>query len=177
MSFVGHDKFKDIRFIIYIAEIIGFFTIQRSFNIIYDILGIKPYVLIPIFISIGMLEGGNAGLVFGCIIGFLIDICGGSIFGFWMIILSVLGSVIDFLIDEEMFTNIITFSVVSLASLIIIFGFDFLFNFIILGHKDRLFAFCNTYLLKLLYTFLISPLFYLFNRTIYFAISEDEGEF
>lgn len=172
-----HDKLKDIRFIIYVLEIIIFFTIQRSFNIIYSLLGVKPYVLLPIFISIGMLEGGNSGLVFGCIVGFLIDMCGNGVFGFWMIMLSILGFLVDFLIEEEMVTNIITFLIVTLGSLIIIFSFDFLFNFVILGYKDKLFAFCNTYLLKILYTFLISPLFYLFNRTIYFAISVDESEF
>lgn len=165
-----------MRYFAYFLEIIIFYILDQTPNIIPNISGIKPTLLIPVLFMIALFEGEKVGFVFGIFIGFLLDISFSWSIGFFTIIMSVSGYIIGLIARRVVKSNLSTAMIISAISIFFIYSLHFLFYYLINGYGNNLYAFTFHYIPRMAYTMLISPLMYFFNRTFALNIRKEKGK-
>ncbi|MDQ5983350.1 MAG: hypothetical protein RUMPE_00359 [Eubacteriales bacterium SKADARSKE-1] len=166
--------FKAIRYFAYFLEITVFYVIEQTPNLIPNINGIKPTLLIPILFMIALFEGEKIGLIFGLFIGILLDISTSWSIGFFAIMISVCGYIIGLISRRVVKSNLSTAMIISAIFIFFIYSFHFLFCYLINGCGDNLYTFTFHYVPRMVYTLLISLLMYFFNRTLALNIRKEK---
>lgn len=167
-------QYKIIRYFAYFLEIIIFYILEQTPNLIPGIYGIKPIIIMPILFMIALFEGESVGLVFGFFIGLLLDTSFSWSVGFYTIIMSVTGYIIGLIARRVVKSNLSTAMIISAISIFFIYSFHFVFYFLINGYGDSMYAFTSHYLPRMLYTMLLSPVMYFFNRSFALNIQKEK---
>lgn len=160
------DKYKYFRFITYTIEILAFFIVQQTPGLIPNILGERPMLLLPILVTIAIFEGEMAGLFFGLIIGILSDVGLWDIIGFYAIIFMVMGYFISILATNFFKANLITALIVASITILISYLLYYIFAYVLKFYDAAGYAFVRHFLLRMLYTLMVTPVFYFFNKAI-----------
>lgn len=164
------DKFyKYLRFFAYTIEIVVFFIIERTPNLVPTINDVKPMILLPTAIIIAMFEGEKVGTAFGFFIGLLLDASAVGRIGFYSAILTCLGFFVGTIAQKIIKFNLITSGAFVITFTTVVYFTHFVFEFLFRGYSDIIYSIFNHYLIGLLYTVMLSPFLYFFNKA--FAVS------
>ena len=159
-----------IRWFIYLFEIIFFYVLERDCNLIPEIFGGRPLILIVVFLAVAIFEREYASMFFGITVGFLLDVSIGNFIGIHTILLFILGYTLGVLFTYFISINLFTFSLTSLIFIPLILLYRFLFFYIIPGFDNAKYAFLYHLLPSIVYTMIISPFVYYINRSIAYFI-------
>lgn len=165
-------KYKIFRYFAYALEIIVFFVIERTPKLIPEIWGEKAIIIVPILFIIALFEGEKAGLGFGLFIGLLIEANVSNNFGFFMIVLGILGYVVGLISKDVINVNFPTAMLVSSIGVLVFFIFSFLYYSSLESLQNALYIFWRHYLLKIGLSILILPLAYYLNRPLAVILNE-----
>lgn len=119
-----------------------------------------------------MFEGDVGGMVVGIAAGLLIDMGGSDLLGFHAILLAVLCFVIGSMTMQIFRTNLLVALLSSLVAVPLVIVLQWVFFYIVPGYGDVQYVFMTSILPKMIYTFAVTPLFYLFNRVIALRLSD-----
>ena len=170
-------KYKWIRYMAYILEIIIFYVLEQTPHFLPEIFGSKPLIIIPIFIMIALFEGEKVALYFGIFVGILLDISFSWHLGFYTICLPIVGFIIGLISRNIVKSNFFTAILISLASIFVIYSLNFIIYYIFNGYNEILYAYVYHYLPNIIYTFATSILFYFFNTAFAVLIREEKSDY
>ncbi len=158
-------KSKSFLWICY-SFLILLMVVFQSTPHLFEILSVKPLFLLAITISIAMEKGEVAGALVGVFGGLLWDMALPSPFGSYGFLFMVFGVVVGLmsrlLLQKTWFNNLF----LVFGSVLIIQIIDFFFNYVIFGYSGIASVFFTQHLPCVLYTALISPIFYFLVRWI-----------
>ena len=160
------------RWILYFLELIVLYVLQTTPGIIPAVSGARPVLLIPAALTITMFEGDIGGMAVGITAGLLIDMGGSDILGFHAILLAVLCFVLGSMTMQIFRTNLLVALLAALAAVPLVTVLQWVFFYILPGYGDVQYVFMRSILPKMIYTFAVTPLIYLFNRVIALRLSE-----
>lgn len=166
--------YRYIRYLAYAIEILAFYIVEQIPNLIPHINNVRPVILLPIAAMIALFEGSSVGLIFGFVIGLFLD-CGatGNI-GFYSVAITCLSFLVGAAAEKIINFNLVTSVAIAVAFIFAVYGLHFIFEFILRGYADALYTLGNHYVIGFLYTSLLTPFVYFFNRAFAMTIRERE---
>ncbi len=161
------DIFEFIRYFAYFLEVILFFVIQRCpATLFFSLTGTQPIYLVPIALSISILEKKSIGLLYSLMQGIIIDVDFTYKLGFYTIMLPIFSIILNSCLKKRLQMN-------SFVSIFLIYIFilltsllEPLFLSIFTEIHFGAFEYFNFYLKRSVFTLIVAPLFYLFSRAI-----------
>lgn len=156
--------YKYIRFLAYIIEILAFFVVERIPNLIPSVNYVKPMILVPVAIMIALFEGKMVGTAFGFIIGVFLDAGAEGKIGFYSATLACVGFLVGTAAQKIIKFNLITSVAIAIAAIAGLYFTHFVFKFLFCGYSDIIYTLLNHYLIGMLYTVMLSPFIYFFNK-------------
>lgn len=171
---ISTRKYKIIRYIGYAVEIIVFFVIQETPGFIPAVFGAKPVLVVPAVISIAMFESGIPAMLFGLFGGLLMDFGFSGILGFHGMLLAVCCYIVSFIATNLLQTNFITAMLIALLCNASITVLQWLFFYVLYGYGSTVYALVYHYAPTLIYTMLLMPVAYYFNRALALQIRSKE---
>lgn len=163
-----------IKWAVYILELIIVFVIQNTPNLIPTFLNTKPMLLVIFAVSITMFEGESRGLWIGLIAGLLLDFGSSTVFGFYAILTTVICYFCGILVVYLMRNNLVTSMVLAAASVFVMGLFQWFFEFALWGNSGTWYFLYGILLPRTVYTTLLMPLAFYFNRAIATHLEDDE---
>lgn len=164
-------KFK---YIIYIIELLILYIMQQIKIFSPEIYGGRALYILPCFIFIAVHENQYIAMLFGIFTGLLIDIGYNNVIGIETIILCFVGYILGKISTKFVRANIITHFLYTFIVSLLVMSSRFLFFYVLKGYGDYNYVFLNHYLSCIIYTSLISPIIYLFNRGLYHLLDRRE---
>lgn len=166
--------YRYIRYLAYTIEILVCYVVEQIPNAIPGINGVRPIILVLVAIMIALFEGKKLGTVFGLIVGIFLD-CGatGSI-GFYSVTMACIGFLVGVVAQKMIKFNVITSFLVALSFTTVIYIAHFLTQYLLNGYTDIFYVLFNHYLIGIVYTTLLSPFIYFFNKAFAVNIKETE---
>ncbi len=125
-----------------------------------EIAGIKPLLLVPLTVAIGLFTGPMGGGAAGAVAGFLWDIYADCLPGFHGLFLLCIGCICGLLVVLLMRNNLLTATLLCAGTLVLQVLYDWGLTYCILGRDHPLQLLGDVYLPTALYTLLVSPLLY-----------------
>ncbi len=163
-----------IKWAVYILELVIIYILQNTPNLIPSFLGISPMLLIIFAVSITMFEGEGKGMWVGLIAGVLMDLGSAMVFGFYSILMTVVCFFCGILVVYLMRNNLVTAMVLAAASVFVISLFQWFFKFALWGDSGTWYFLYGVLLPRTIYTTLLMPIAFYFNRAIATHLEEDE---
>lgn len=155
------------RYFAYTLEILVFYVLQGTPNLVPEIFGSKPLFLIPIALTIAARERIVPSLVFGAVCGALTDIGSGGSVGFFAITLTLVCFAEVSIYENYLVPSFLTVSIISVISVPCIIGMYFLFFRFFAGIEECGYLFVHHYISRIVYTLLMTIPFYYINRFLY----------
>lgn len=168
------NRYKFLRYFAYVVEILVCFIIQQTPGLVPSIMGGRPIFLVSILVTIAIFEDELVGMSFGLFIGVLLDFGLFDVVGFHAIILGLIGYFVGVLSVNVIKNNFLTAFITITASNIVFYLLSFLFLYVLRGFGDNLYAFVNHYISRIVYSIVLSPLFYFFTKLIALHIRPSE---
>lgn len=168
-------KFWINAILVLIALIIYF--LQENFFTWFTIAGIMPNLFVIYALFIGLFSGRNKGIIYGLIIGLMLDIAGGNRIGIYAFSLAAVG------FSAGMFSK--NFSKDSKITIIVMvagltFAFElvcYILNYIIIDTNLELFEFFKIIIVEMVYNVLLTIILYpVFKKFGYYIEHEYKGE-
>lgn len=155
------------RYIAYSIEIILMFILQTTPNLIPEIFGAKPLLLIPVALTIAFFEEEIPAMFFGLSCGIILDLSSSDNIGFFAFTLTLISFIMSQIFRDYMVVSLLnSLAFVSATSLVFIF-LHFMIFYLFAGKIDPLYYFVNHNLPKIIYTIVITPIIYGINRFLY----------
>ena len=154
-------KHTSLFYTIVAVAIIIFYLLDSTEILTLKIGTAHPILLIPLLISVSMAAREWVGLVFGGLIGILLDITAADTYCFNLVAFALIGCVCGLLCSYFVNDNIYSALVLSVCSSLAYFTVKWLVFFVFDGNADALQFFVNHSLLSAIYTSLfIVPFYY-----------------
>ncbi|MBQ9082857.1 MAG: rod shape-determining protein MreD [Clostridia bacterium] len=150
---------------IYGIELLMLYILQTT-AVMPAVCGVRPLLLIGAAMSIALSEGEIPGLAVGIGAGLLMDLAGAEILGIHALILGVACYVLGSMTTELFKANL---PVLLLAMAVVVplnSMLEWLIFFVLPGYPGAVYALQTHYAPQMLYTFALTPLFYVLNRGI-----------
>ncbi len=164
------NRYRHLRCLAYLIEIIVFFIVQQTPGLLPEVLGGRPVLLLPILVSIALFEDEMTGLWFGLLIGILLDVSLWDVIGVYAILYTAIGYFLGLLAVNFLKTNLITTLLMTASTVIVIYGLSFLLTVLLKQYDEAAFVFVNHYLSRMVYTLALCPIFYFFNKALALGI-------
>ena len=162
-----------IKWVAYSIELFLMYVLEQTPNLIPDMFGAYPSLVMCVCISVAIFEGEVPGLFFGLAGGLMLDYTSTKIFGFYALFLTVLCYFCGLLVVNLMRNNIVTTMLLGSAS-VLIMGIVKWFFFYVLWDYPSLFYHLYAFILpSVLYTVLLLPVFFYFTRVVSTHLSVD----
>lgn len=161
-----------LRWVFYVIELLTLFIFQSTPDLLPDINGVRPLLLIAAAISIAMFEGNRSGIAIGILAGGLCDFGGSENFGFFAILLTVFCFCLGSMTKELFRSNLLLF---SLASVIIVFftlSLHWFLFYVLRGYDGAAYVYSVHYFPEAIYTLILAPLIFGINKIIAINLSE-----
>lgn len=155
------------RYFAYTLEILVFYVLQGTPNLVPEIFGSKPLFLIPIALTIAARERVVPSLIFGAVCGALTDIGSSGSVGFFAITLTLVCFAEVSIYENYLVPSFLTVSIISVISVPCIIGMYFLFFRFFAGIEECGYLFVHHYISRIVYTLLMTIPFYYINRFLY----------
>ncbi|MBE6754518.1 MAG: rod shape-determining protein MreD [Ruminococcaceae bacterium] len=163
-----------LKWVAYALELLLVCIVQYTPNLLPTFLGVKPLLLSVFAISIAMFEGETSAMWFGCAAGILMDVMSTSVFGFNTIMLMVVCYFCGALVIFLMRNNIVSAMVLGVCGLIVIEVMRWLFFYVLWGDAKMWYYLYAVMLPQVVYSAVIMPIAFYFNRSIAAHLSEEE---
>ncbi|MCH3973304.1 MAG: rod shape-determining protein MreD [Oscillospiraceae bacterium] len=158
---------KHLRYLAFFLEILLFFLLQQTPDLLPVIHYARPLLLVPAAVTIALFEPQTASTVFGLFCGLLIDAGTNSgVLGLHAIILTVVCFIVSYLATELLQANVMTAFLVCSIAMAITVLLQWLLFYVSLGYADPAYALLQHYLPQFLYTIALSFPIYALNRVI-----------
>ena len=167
-------KYKIIRYIGYTVELLAFFVIQETPGFIPAIFGARPVLVIPAVLSIAMFESGIPAMFFGLFGGLLMDFGFSGTLGFHGMLLAVCCYIVAFIAANLLQTNFITTMIIALVCAASVTVLQWLFFYVLYGYGSPVYALVYHYVPVFVYTMVLMPVAYYFNRALALQIRSKE---
>lgn len=170
------EIYKAIRIFIYIIQLFILVSIEQVPGLIPEIYGGRPLLILPLFLSVVLLEGNYTGFVFGLISGITMELSFGKYVGLQLFIMGLMGYILGKVREKLFEINIFTFIFfcILIEPLFIIMRFYLNYGTLWLAQSHLSLMLINHVIPGILYTVLVSPVIYLFNRPVFYFIREKE---
>lgn len=170
------DTHKILRICVYVVEFFVLLAMQQTPGLVPEIFGGRPTLIIALFFAVSLLEGNYLSLFFGAITGLVLDISMSSYIGLQVVIMGILGFLIGKIRRKIFRVNIWIFMALCLLFEPILIFFRFYMSYVIKGLENADIAFYNHILPGIIYTVILSPIIYLFNRPVWFFVRKRDGD-
>ena len=166
--------YRYLRYLAYTIEILAFYIIEQIPNLIPHVNNVGPVILLPVSAMIALFEGSGVGLIFGFVIGLFLD-CGatGNI-GFYSVAVTCLSFLVGAAAEKIINFNLVTSVAIATAFTLAVYALHFVVGFLLKGYIDAIYTLGNHYAIGFLYTSLLTPFVYFFNRAFAMTIRERE---
>lgn len=167
-------KYRTIRWFAYVIEIIVVFVLQETPGLIPELWGARPVAVIPAVLAIAMFESEIPSMVFGLIGGLLIDFGFGGMLGFHGLLLAAVCFLISLMAANLFKTSFLTAILVSILVTALITLLQWACFYVLYGYQHILYALTAHYLPIFIYTAVLMPITYYFNRALATQIRSKE---
>lgn len=170
-----NNIYEFFRACIYTIELFVLFSLQQIPGFLPEIHGGHPILIFPLTLSISILEGNYFSLIWGLISGLILDLSFSRFVGIQVIIMGAVGYFLGKLKNKLFEVNFFTFIILSSLIEPILIFVRFYINYIIKRIDYVDIAVYGHIVPCILYTLLVSPIIYLFNRPISFFLKKKGG--
>ena len=146
---------KNLGFFKYIAYsllVILLYVLQATPNLMPELFGSKPLLLVPLALAIASVEETVPSLVFGAVCGGFTDMAAGGGIGFFAIALTLICWLEAYVFDTYLVPNIVSGFVYSALATAVVIGIYFLMFKAFSAIPDPLVLFVNHYISRIVYT-------------------------
>ena len=154
-----------LKYILYFLEAVFAFALQATPYLLPEIFGEKAAALLPLAVSVSLLEEESNAVIFGAFCGLLADFAFSGSVGYFAIsftiicfILSVLSGYIKISFLSELAAGCIAVLLILLLYFVLYFAFS--------GYNGIMQFFLTHYITRILYTLAFMPLFLLINKKL-----------
>lgn len=162
---------KFFRYLAYSLEIILLFILGTTPNLMPEIFGATPCLLLSTAMAIAVFEAEVPAMFFGLFCGLLTDIGYSNGVGIFTVTMTVVCFVLGFCANNIItikFWNVMLISILVIASVL---SLHFVFEFVIKGYSDMGVYYVNHYISRIAQTILcVIPLFFA-NKFIYSTLN------
>lgn len=113
--------------------LIAVFILQTVFAHKFAIFGVAPLIILPATIAVGMFGGHTTGMVFGLVLGLAVDSTVGPIFGYYALVLMLVGIVAGFFVEIVAWRRLLAVQILLAVCYFVAFVAIFLWDLIILS--------------------------------------------
>lgn len=163
------------RYIAYSLEIILCFVLLSTPNLIPEIAGAKPALLLCVALTVAVFEHEIPAMIFGAAAGILMDLGYSHSVGLFAISLTLICFLLGWIANNLVTANIWNFLLIAAVVIGGVYMLYYLIWFVWAGIEDSGVYFYGHILSRMIQTFLWSIGFYFLNRFIYHTLSEDAG--
>lgn len=162
-----------LKYLSYIIEIILVYILFSVPNLIPEIYGGKPSLLIVIALSIAVFEREIPSMIFGLGCGVLIDFGYSNAAGTFTVLLTVVCFFLGYAANNIAVFNL--FSTLFTSALVVagLFSLHFLFTYVMKDYGGAESYFIHHYISRMVQTFLFTPVFYYLNRFIHAMLTPE----
>lgn len=129
---------------------------------VLNLFGVRPVLILPVAISVAMFEHEFTGGIFAAAAGILWGISSDTVFGYYAIVLLVLGAAAGLICSYGLSPNLLTALLLSFGASLITGLLDFFFQYVLWGYNGLGRFFLTSMLPTILITaFFILPIYYL----------------
>ena len=168
------DGSRLIRYIAYSLELYLLFVLQQTPGLFPAIFGARPVLLFPLAISIAILEREMPAMVFGSVVGLLVDFGYGGALGFHALLLALICFFVSILCHTVLRVNLGTAVLMAVCTFILLVLMGWLYQFVGQGYAHAAYALWRHYVPKYFYTLIMFPLIFLLTRGISKALASPE---
>lgn len=162
------------RYLAYTMEIIVVYALGNTPNLLPEIFGAKPTLLLCVALTAAVYEREIPAMIIGIVCGTLIDLGYANSIGFFTIALTVVCFIVGYSANNLIMVTFRNFLLYALAAVGGLFLLYFLIRFVWSGVEDRWLYFVRHLLSRIVQTFLCSILFYFINMPLYKLLGEDK---
>ncbi len=148
--------------------------VQETPGLIPELFGARPVLLILAVLTIALFESELASMTFGLLGGLLIDFGVGATLGFHALILAVTCFFLSVLATNLIRTNFLTAMIAAVAVCGLITLLQWVFFYVMADYSDSIYALTAHYIPRFLYTVVLMPVIYYFNRAFAVQIRSKE---
>lgn len=162
------------RYLAYAIEIILLFILGTTPDLIPEIFGAKPTLLLCVALTAAIFEREISAMIIGMICGALIDLGYSNSIGLFTIGLTILCFIVGYAANNLVmatFPNFLLYAFVTVGGMFMLY---YLVRFVWTGADVGMIYFQRHLLSRMIQTFLWSILFYFLNRFIYHTLGDSE---
>lgn len=174
-SIYSNDRYKFSMICIYISELFILFSLQQVPGFLPEIYGGRPILILPLMFVVSLAEGNYLSMIWGLITGLILDLSLSRFIGIQVIILGIAGYFLGRLRNKLLEINFCTFLIITLFMEPILIFARFYLIYMTRGLSDIDIAIYNHVIPCIVYTLVLSPIIYLFNRSISFFVRKKGG--
>lgn len=171
---IGNKANAVFRWLAYLMEIIVVFALGNTPNLMPELFGAKPVLLLCVAMTAAIFEREIPAMVVGIVCGLLIDLGYSSSIGLFTIALTIICFFVGYAANNLIVANLRNFLLYSFLTVGGLFMLYFLFNFVLTGVEYRWTYFTRHLVSRMVQTFLYSFIFYFLNRLIFHLLGEEE---
>lgn len=164
-----------VRIVIYAIELLLLYVLQTTRGLVPEFSGTRPLMLVCAAMMIALFEGDVTGLIFGIAAGLLIDMGGADVLGFHALLLGLLGYAVGTMTMELFKTNLLVAMLSMMLIIPLVCVAEWAAKYVLMGYDGAAYVLKTHYMPKMLYTYLVTPLFYAINRFFALRLSEANG--
>lgn len=162
---------------LYAAVIVGVSLLQNTPGLFPVIFSARAFLLIPAVVCIAMFEGPVAGLWLGLLAGLAWDAAGAQPFALHAVFLTAAGYAAGVLVSAVMRNNLVSAALLGSAALALYCLVRWLASALTGGASGLLASLAGFYLPSFVYSFALTPVFYIFIRAVYIgSVRKKRGE-
>jgi rod shape-determining protein MreD len=143
------------KYLSYSLLVILLYVLQATPDLMPELFGSKPLLLLPLALAISSVEKEVPSLVFGAVCGGLTDLATGSGIGYFAIILTLICYFESHVFSTYFVPNIFSATVYSAIATVLSIGVYFLIFKVFSGIPDWQILFVNHYVSRIVYTFVM----------------------
>lgn len=170
-----YNTYKIIRYIIYVLEIYILHSLDQTPGLTMEIFGARSLAALSGFVCISLFEKEFTSMMFGILVGLLIDFSSGSVLGVNALILGLTGYILGVICSYFVRTNFLSAIFISGLVSLIVTGVDFCLHYVLSGASNKL-IWNIWYLPIVIHTMAVALPIYFFNRTISYCTRERQNE-
>ena len=167
---------KYFRWLIYIFELYFLYSLEQNPILSVGFFGARPLLLVSAFVSIALFEKEYTGMAFGVLTGMLLDFSFGNSLGIYALLLCILGYTLGVLSTYFFRCNFWTALVSTALITSAIVALRFYFNYILPQFENKSFAWMNFCVPIIIYSVALTPIIFLFNRSISYFVNAGGGQ-
>lgn len=155
------------RYVAYSLLIVILYVVEGTPNLLPEIFGSKPLLLVPFALAVSAKEDYIPSLVFSAVCGGLTDISSSSSIGFFAIILTLVCYLQTDIFKKYIVESFLSSTLYSIVSISVIICLYFLFFRLLYGTSDCFDLFVNHYISRIVYTCVMFVPLYFINGFLY----------